>query len=219
MNASLARPRARLCQKSFDGQAAVQIMLLQRTVGCGHAEVVGLARSLLEHGFPVSDVHRLTGLNRTMLRRLSAEMGRDPSERVGRIPSRMGYFLDLPLRHLWLSVFLDRLDRFRMHWQAENRSFVSGRAMLAAIRGTTLACGELPAAQGKAHVRYLMLAAEMLCERQVRWLNCARCNTRYAALIQREAPGVLRTTGTRCPLCAIASPARHAGGDRLAAAG
>ena len=202
MNAVVARPRARLCQKASDGAASVQIMLLQQTVGKGHRESVEVATALLKRGFPVSDAHRMTGFNRTMLRRLSSSLGRDPSERVGRIPSRMGIFLKSPQTHLWTSVFLSRLECFRLHWTEENRTFVSGRTMLSAIRATELACGVFPSDGHRGHVRYLVLAAEQLCEQRVHWVICGPCGTRYFTLKDAEFVGNRLTSGARCPLCA-----------------
>ena len=208
------RPRARLCQKSFDGTAAVQVMLLQQAVGRGHQETIEVAAELLEYGFPVSDLQRLTGLNRTMLRRLSAALGRNPSERVGRIPSSLAPMLDTPQRRLWISVFLNRLSRFRKAWEDENKTFVSGRAMLAAIRSAELACGPFPASTGKSHVRYLLLAAEQLCSGTTTPINCGPCGTRFVRF-DLDCLGSAAHQAQRCPLCE-ASGMRKTGTSRTA---
>lgn len=202
MTTQQPRARARLCQKAFDGAASVQVMLLQQTVGRGHTESVEVATDLLNYGFPISDVQRMSGFNRSMLRRLSSELGRDPSERVGRIPSRMGMFLERHSNHLWLSVFLSRLERFRTYWPQENQHFVSGRTMLTAIRATELACGAFPVDEGKSHVRYLLLAAERLCEQGISWRQCGPCGTRFVMLERAEVVGSRIVRGARCPFCA-----------------
>jgi hypothetical protein len=162
----------RVVAKAYDGAAAVNARLMTQAAGEGLAESYEEIVALLELDIGPRDCHRLSGRSLGLIRAIAKERGLG-NQRPGRPPESVaGIFASVP-SHLWLSVFLDRLDRLRAKSPHE---FVSSTTFLDALYATRMSCLDPGAELGG---RYLIVAAKKFVEGELFLMNCRCCGVRH----------------------------------------
>lgn len=162
----------RVVAKAYDGAAAINARLLTQAAGEGLAESFGEIVALLELDIGPRDCHRLSGMSLGLIRAVAKERGLG-NQRPGRCPTSLSAVFASAPSHLWLSVFLDRLERLKTRSPHE---FVSATTFLDALYATRMACLEPGAELGG---RYLMVAAKKFVEGELYLVNCRCCGTRH----------------------------------------
>lgn len=185
----------RVVAKAYDGAAAINARLLTQAAGEGLAESFAEIVALLELDIGPRDCHRLSGMSLGLIRALAKERGLG-NQRPGRCPTSVaGVFASVP-SHLWLSVFLDRLDRLRARSPHE---FVSSAVFLDALYATRMSCLAPGAELGG---RYLIVAAKKFVEGELYLTNCRCCGARHVRsnVDLKLGAGQAGRTGS-CPQC------------------
>ena len=185
----------RVVAKAYDGSAAINARLLTQAAGEGLAESFSEIVALLELDIGPRDCHRLSGMSLGLIRALAKERGLG-NQRPGRCPESLSAVFASAPSHLWLSVFLDRLDRLRARSPHE---FVSSSTFLDALYATRMSCLEPGTELGG---RYLMVAAKKLVEGELYLVNCRCCGTRHVRsnVDLKLGGGQAGRTGS-CPQC------------------
>lgn len=217
----LKRPK-RIVSKAFDGEQAVNALLLGRMGSEEVSRAVATAEGLLGFGMAQVDVHYVVGLPEKVVTALSRKMVQIP--RAGRRPTGMGRIFSTPVSHLRLSIFLGMIDQFvpklvrgpsslgegpersKGEHDTQNRNdrrpadeTVNGEQLLAALRHTEMVCG--PMSEDQVGIRYYLTAIHKLSEGEIFLKACGVCGVRHI----RVKPKVTETTTVssvaECPYC------------------
>jgi len=191
------KPVRRVVSKAFDGEAAMNALLLKRVGANDLYQELAIAEGLLRHGLTHHDVEVITGLPEKIVVTAARHLNLAP--RAGRRPSSLGVAFASPLNHLRLSVFLGAIEHLVPGLVKQSQP-VTGAALLAAFDYTEHVCGShtYPQMSG----RYHLTAIHHMQEGGLALKTCPRCRTRYVIARNLALLGeVAHIGGGACPFC------------------
>jgi len=191
------KPVRRVVSKAFDGQAALNALLLKRVGANDLHRELAIAEGLLRHGLTHHDVEVITGLPEKVVVTAARHLNLPP--RAGRRPSSLGVAFASPLNHLRLSVFLGAIGHLVPGLVKQSQP-VTGAALLAAFDYTEHVCGSHTRPQMSG--RYYLSAIHQMQEGALALKTCPRCRTRYVIARNPALLGeVAHIGGGACPFC------------------
>lgn len=201
----------RVVAKAYDGHAAINARLMNQVVGEGLAAAYEDVVALLEMDITPRDCQRLCGLSLNMIRAIAKERGMG-GQRPGRLPTSVAPAFSTIPNQLWLSIFLDRLERLHSRSQSD---FITGDVFLNALYATRMSCNT---GAGELGGRYLMVAAEKFLKGDLYLTTCRCCGVRYAKSKSDLKLGV-SSAGRHgaCPQCKFIAWLRKADKHQMAA--
>jgi len=190
------KPAKRVVSKAFDGQAALNALLLKRVGAHDLHRELAIAEGLLRHGLTHCDVQTITGLPEKVIAIAAKQLNQPP--RCGRRPTSLAPALASPLNHLRLSVFLGAIGHL-VPGLVKQAQPVTGAALLAALDYTEHVCGSHTHPQ--MNPRYCLTAIHQMQEGALALKTCPRCRTRYAIVRNLALLGEAAHIGCSCPFC------------------
>ena len=235
------KPR-RVVSKAFDGERAVNALLLGRMGSQEVSRAMATAEGLLEFGMAQVDVHYVVGVPEKVVTALARKMVQIP--RAGRRPTGMGRIFSTPVSHLRLSIFLGMIDQFvpklvkgpsalgdgverpKGTKDQSNRNdkrpadeVVNGEQLLAALRHTEMVCG--PMSEDQVGIRYYLTAIHKLSEGEIFLKACGVCGVRHIRVKPKITESGTVSSVAECPYCQYLNwlGSRDGRRERLAGAG
>jgi len=190
------KPVQRVVSKAFDGQTALNALLLKRVGAHDLHRELAIAEGLLRHGLTHVDVQLITGLPEKVIATAARHLYRQKP--AGRRPCSLAVAFASPLNHLRLSVFLGAIGHL-VPGLVKHAQPVTGAALLAALDYTEHVCGSHTSPQMSG--RYYVTAVHQLQEGGLAFKTCPRCRTRYVIARNQALLGEMAHIGTACPSC------------------
>lgn len=194
---AVKRP-TRIVSKAFDGDAAINALLMRKLNGADFAKMLDLAQGLLSRGVCRSDVQMVCGIPQKIIAAAARHV--TPSQRLGRRPLQIGALFESPDKHLRVSIFLSVIERL-IPELPEGKAPLTGEVLLAALEHTEMVCGVL--ADKQTTSRYYLTCVHKLSQGHVYLKNCGICGVRYLKTrraVQLHSSGTA-LIGGECPYC------------------
>jgi len=191
------KPVRRVVSKAFDGEAALNALLLKLVGAHDLYQELAIAEGLLRHGLTHHEVEVITGLPEKVVVTAAKHLNLAP--RAGRRPTSLAAAFASSLNHLRLSVFLGAIGHLVPGLVKQSQP-VTGAALLAAFDYTEHVCGSHTHPQMSG--RYYLSAIHQMQEGALALKTCPRCRTRYVIAHDPSLLGEMaHVGGGSCPFC------------------